>query len=225
MEQNYRFLPYFFTAFFVLVIYCFYATYFGHFSDFEGIRSTIDNELLVITNITHFHALMIILWLLMLIIQPILIIKKKLKWHRLLGKASYLVVGLLFISLLLIVNQEQSRAKNLPVFAANLLDVPTFMVLYGLAIYFRKKPAYHARFMVMSVIPFLDPAFARLNLPGVFVGLGLWVLLFMVEFFTRKIYKPYLIGLGYYIFNLVVVFGLFMFNQPLIDKIWQFFFT
>jgi len=220
MEKTYRYLPYFFTAFMVLVIYCFYQSYFGHFPHFQNVISPIGNVPLTITGVTHFHATMVVLWLLMLIVQPMLIIKKKLEWHRLLGKASYLVVGLMVISMFLIVNQEQSREKNLPVFAANLFDMPVFMVFYGLAIYYRKKPAYHARFMVMSVIPFLDPALARLNLPGVFVGLGLWVLLFVIEFFTRKTYKPYLIGLGYYVTNLVAVFGFLMPNQTLLDEIW-----
>jgi hypothetical protein len=224
MEKTYRYLPYFFTAFAVLVIYCFWQSYFGHFPDFQKVISPIGNVPISITSITHFHATMVVLWFLMLIVQPILIIKKKLEWHRLLGKASYLVVVLMFISLLLIVNQEQSRAKSLPVFAANLLDVPAFITLYGLAIYFRKKTAYHARFMVMSVIPFLDPALARLNLPGVFVGLGLWVLLFIIEFFTRKTYKPYLIGFGYYIINLGIVAYFGIANQPLLDKIWGIFF-
>ncbi len=224
MEKSYRYLPYFFAIFLVLVIYCFWQSYFSEMPDFQNVISPIGNVPITITGITHFHATMVVLWLMLLIVQPILIIKKKIRWHRLLGKASYLVVALMFISMLLIVNQDQSRAKNLPVFAANLFDIPVFVAFYSLAIYFRKKPAYHARFMVMSVIPFLDPALARLNLPGVFVGLGLWALLFIVEFFTRKTYKPYLIGLGYYIINLVAVFGFLMPNQTLLDKIWQFLF-
>jgi hypothetical protein len=224
MEKSYRYLPHFFTVFFVLVIYCFWQSYFGHFPDFQKVISPISNVPISITSITHFHATMVVLWLLMLIVQPFLIIKKKLDRHRLLGKVSYFVVALMFISLLLIVNQEQSRMKNLPVFAANLLDVPAFITLYGLAIYFRKRTAYHARFIVMSIIPFLDPALARLNLPGVFVGLGLWVLLFVIEFFTRKTYKPYLMGFGYYLFNLAIVAYLGFANQPLLDKIWQLFF-
>lgn len=225
MEKSYRYLPYFFAIFLVLVIYCFWQSYFSEMPDFQNVISPIGNVPITITGITHFHATMVVLWLMLLIVQPILIIKKKIRWHRLLGKASYLVVALMFISMLLIVNQDQSRAKNLPVFAANLFDIPVFVAFYSLAIYFRKKPAYHARFMVMSVIPFLDPALARLNLPGVFVGLGFWALLFIVEFFTRKTYKPYLIGLGYYIINLVAVFGFLMPNQTLLDKIWQFLFS
>lgn len=221
MEKTYRYLPYFFTAFMVLVIYCFYQSYFGHFPHFQNVISPIGNVPLTITGVTHFHATMVVLWLLMLIVQPMLIIKKKLEWHRLLGKASYLVVALMVISMLLIVNQEQSREKNLPVFAANLFDMPVFMVFYGLAIYFRKKPAYHARFMVMSILPFINPALARANIAGVPVQLGLWVLLFVFEFFTRKTYKPYLIGFGYYVFNLLVVAYLLMANPALLEKFWK----
>ncbi|AYQ35560.1 hypothetical protein [Runella sp. SP2] len=150
--------------------------------------------------------------------------QKKLEWHRFVGKASYVVVALMVVSLLLIINQEQSREKSLPVFTANLFDVPVFLVFYGLAIYFRRKPAYHARFMVMTVIPFINPAVARLLINGLAVQLGLWVLLFVVEFFTRKTYKPYLIGLGYYVFNLAIVAYLLLGNQALLDQIWEVFF-
>lgn len=221
MEKSYRFLPYFFAAFFVLVIYCFYQSYFGEFPDFNNVISPIGNVPISITSITHFHVMMFVLWFLLLIIQPILLIKKKIAWHRILGKVSYVVVGLLFISFLLIINQEQSREKSLPVFVANLFDVPVFVVFYSLAIYYRKKPAYHARFMVMSILPFINPALARANIAGVPVQLGLWALLFAIEFFTRKTYKPYLIGLGYYIFNLAVVAYLLMANPAILEKLWK----
>jgi hypothetical protein len=167
MEKSYRFLPYFFAIFFVVVIACFYNNYFGHIPDFENIISSINKQPVVITNFTHFHALMMVLWLLMLILQPIFIIKKKVALHRLLGKASYLLVALMVLSFVLVIHQEQSREKNLPVFAANLFDFPVFVVFYGLAIYYRKKPAYHARFMIMSVLPFINPALARLGIAGV----------------------------------------------------------
>jgi hypothetical protein len=224
MEKTYRFLPYFFVAFFILVIYCFFQSYFSEFPDFQNVISPIGNVPIAITGVTHFHVFMIIIWLLILIVQPILIVQKKREWHRLLGKASYVVVALMVVSLLLIVNQEQSREKVLPVFIANLLDIPVFVVFYGLAIYFRRKPAYHARFMVMTVIPFINPAVARLLVNGLAVQLGLWLLFFAVEFFTRKTFKPYLIGLGYYVFNLAIVAYLFLGNQPLLDGIWQLFF-
>lgn len=224
MEKTYAYLPYFFTAFLALVIFCFWQSYFGHFPDFQNVISPIGNVPIAITTITHFHATMILLWFFMLIAQPILIIKKKLAWHRLVGKASYFVIGLLFISILMIVNQEQTREKSLPVFAANLFDVPVFLVLYGLAIYFRKKQAYHSRFMIMTIIPFINPALARLQANGLLIQLGLWILLFVIEFFNKKTYKPYLIGFGYYVFNFAIAAFLMFANQPLLDKVWRVFF-
>lgn len=77
MEKTYRFLPYFFVAFFVLVIYCFFQSYFGEFPDFQGVISPIGNTPIAITGVTHFHAVMLIVWLLILIVQPILIVQQK----------------------------------------------------------------------------------------------------------------------------------------------------
>ncbi len=167
MEKLYRYLPYFLAIFFVVAIACFYHNYFGNILDFQGIISSINQQPLVITNLTHFHALMMVLWFLMLIVQPILIIKKKVTIHRLISKASYLLVALLVLSMVLVISQEQTREKNLPIFAANLFDFPVFVLFYCLAIYSRKKPAYHARFMVMSVLPFVNPSLARIGVAGV----------------------------------------------------------
>ncbi len=225
MEKSYRYLPYFFATFFVVAIACFYHNYFGNIPDFEGIISSINQQPIVITNLTHFHALMMVLWFLMLIVQPILIIKKKVTLHRLIGKVSYLLVALLVLSMVLVINQEQSREKSLEMLVPPLFDVPVFVVFYCLAIYFRKNPAYHARFMVMSVLPFLNPALARIGVAGVPVQLVLWVLLFVVEYFNRKTYKPYLIGLGYYVCNLGFVAYLLMANPALLEKIWNLFFN
>lgn len=224
MEKSYRFLPYFFAAFTVLVIYCFGQSYFSHIPDFKNVISPIGNVPISITWVTHFHASMIMAWLLMLIFQPILILKKQHHLHRLLGKISYGLVILLVISIILIVNQEQSRGKNLPVFAANLIDPLVFVVMYGLAIYYRKKPAYHARFMLLTVISFIGPAFARIQGPALQTVFALFVIFLIIEWRTRKVYRPYLIGLGYYLTNLAIVAYLFFGNQALLNSIWQLFF-
>ncbi|MES2797494.1 MAG: hypothetical protein V4683_16100 [Bacteroidota bacterium] len=127
------------------------------------------------------------------------------------------------VSILMIIHQQQNREKSLEVFAVNLLDVPSFVAMYLLAIYFRKKSAYHSRFMIMSTVPFLSPALARLNLPGVYVGLVLWLVFFIIEFFNKKIYRPYLIGFGFYMFNFAFVAYLLLGNRSLLDKIWGLF--
>lgn len=224
MEKTYRYLPYFFTLALLGVIAAFYKSYFGHFPDFEGVISPIGNVPIAITKVTHFHALMMVLWMLLLIVQPLLIIKKKLKWHRVLGRVSYGVVALLVISLVLIIRQEQMRGMNLPVFAANLLDPFMFVVYYGLAIYYRRKQAWHSRFMILTITSFIGPALVRLQLGGIDVIFGWFAFLLILEWRTSKVYRPYLIGFGYYLLNLAVVAYLFLFNQPLLIRLWEVFF-
>jgi hypothetical protein len=224
MDKLFKISPYVFLAFFVLVVYCFFQSYFGHIPDFKNVISPIGNVPIAITKITHFHAILLVIWLLMLIVQPILIIKKKVALHRLIGKASYILMTLLVISIILIINQEQTREKDLGVFAANLVDFPVFIVLYGFAIYYRKNSAYHARFMIMSILPLFSPVLARINAPGIPIQFGLWILLFVIEFFNRKTFKPYLIGFGYYLINFAIVAYLFFANKSALERLWSLFF-
>lgn len=224
MDKLFKNSPYVFTGFFVLVVYCFYQSYFGHIPDFKNVISPIGNVPITITKVTHFHAILLVIWLLMLIVQPILIIKKKVAWHRLIGKASYVLMTLLAFSIILIINQEQTREKDLGVFATNLVDFPSFLVFYCFAIFYRKKPAYHARFMIMSILPLFSPVLARINAPGIPIQFGLWMLLFAIEFFNRKTFKPYLIGFGYYLINFGIVAYLFFANKAALQSLWNIFF-
>ena len=113
----------------------------------------------------HFHAVMMLLWTVMLIAQPILIRKKKLAIHRLIGKASYVIMPVLLISVLLIFN---ARLKETPVeeitFATRLFPIRDFWFLiffYTLAVVYRKNIHIHARAMVATGVVFIEPALAR----------------------------------------------------------------
>ncbi len=224
MEKTFRYLPLTMTLVGIGVVYCFFFTYFGRFPQFPDLQDPNSTKPVPITFITHFHALMMMLWILMLIVQPLLIIKKKIYCHRILGKASYLIFALLIISVILIVRQQQLREKSLPVFAANLIDPMILLVFYSLAIYYRKRPAWHARFMIMTIISFVGPTLARVQMAALETILGLFLLFFIIEWRGQKIYKPYLIGLAYFVCNLLLVGYLFLGNPDLLDKIWGFIF-
>jgi hypothetical protein len=47
-----------------------------------------------------------ILWMVLLIIQPIFIIQKKHYWHRTIGKTSYFIVPLMGISMFLVYKNQ-----------------------------------------------------------------------------------------------------------------------
>ncbi len=57
----------------------------------------------------HSHASMVAIWVLILIIQPIRIQKKKIQLHRLIGKISYLAYPLIIISIMLLSYKRQNR--------------------------------------------------------------------------------------------------------------------
>ena len=83
---------YYFIGLVVLILFGFWPSYFSKF--FNGTAN--------FTFYFHFHASIVGIWVSMLIIQPILIRKKKIHLHRLVGKISYLVSPLIFISIMLL---------------------------------------------------------------------------------------------------------------------------
>jgi hypothetical protein len=104
------------------------------------------------------------------------------------------------------------------------LKINTFIIFYLLAIYYRKKTVFHIRFMILTVIPFIDPAAGRLHIPWPFLQLPLIVILLLVERFANHIYRPYLVGLSVWLTILITMAYLAFFNQPALDAIWKIFF-
>jgi hypothetical protein len=109
------------------------------------------------------------LWCVMLISQGLLIRFKKFSLHKLIGKASYLMVPLILISganaahhLLSGVADRMPPENFYSNFALMFNSLLVFGIIYGLAIYHRKKPLIHARFMICTIFPILTPLTDRL---------------------------------------------------------------
>lgn len=131
----------------------------------------------------HFHAVFAILWFGMLIVQPFLIKSRRLELHRLVGRFSYIVAPLIVISVVLLAHERLTLASEsfYPIQTYILyLQISlalVFGITYGLAMYYRKTKAIHARFMVATSFTFIDPIFARLinsHAPDITVS-GQWI--------------------------------------------------
>lgn len=195
MEKIYKNSHYFFISVLLMAFAGFWKTYFSKIPTFEGVTTPM-----------QFHGLMCLLWLGILIAQPILIRQKKLDWHRTLGKTSYIVVPLLILSMAILIRLAFIRNdpnNNLIGFA----DILFFLFSYGMAVYYRKNTAYHARYMVLSVLPFINPSLGRLDLPGPILALIIMIGLLIYERFNNKVYRPYALSLPIYF----VVYVLFIF--------------
>jgi hypothetical protein len=118
--------------------------------------------------VVHIHAALMTLWLTMLISQAYLIRTNRRAIHKQVGKVSYLLAPLVFV-FIAIIRHNAMVETGLPVAEQNLrLLVPnaivqplTFAFTYLLAIYYRRDPATHARFMLCTPIPMAGPIFNR----------------------------------------------------------------
>jgi hypothetical protein len=118
-----------------------------------------------ISSLDHVHGLAMFGWCFMLIAQSFLIRKNKRDLHRAIGKLSYALVPVIVISTIMLANfQLNARGLTLEgkyVLMLQLTILIQFAVFYSLAIKNRKRADVHARYMVCTALPLLDPIFAR----------------------------------------------------------------
>jgi hypothetical protein len=170
-------LGYWFLLLIVLVSVAFYPSYFAVFFDSKPV-------------LIHVHFLLMSIWIAMVICQPFLIKYKKFALHRSLGKASYFIVPLTWITTFLMMRRgyfniiEDLNSKvvagSTPMshdeilgYAASATAIAfvllfLFILFYLLAIANRRNSTVHSRYMVAAVLPMLSPTVDRIigNFPG-----------------------------------------------------------
>ncbi len=116
----------------------------------------------------HTHALLMTIWMAFLIVQPQLIRRERRALHRVIGRTSYVLVPVILISSFLL---SHSRAAAIPA-ERIAIEAPfvylgigamlNFLVYYILAVWHRARTPIHARYMIATVLPLIDPITARL---------------------------------------------------------------
>jgi len=152
----------------LLVHIGFYKTYIRHFPLFED-YTTASGRKFHFSWVKHFHGMMMMGWILMLLLQPILILKGKIKWHHRVGRLSYVLAPLVLLSLWLITHErfygileQQGYTAGIAHLALNFPNIIFFALLYSLAIYYRKRSDIHIPFMCGTAILLIGPALARM---------------------------------------------------------------
>ncbi len=124
----------------------------------------------------HIHGAVMTLWYVLFIVQVRLVAAHRVALHRKLGVAGLFLAGLVailgtIVSLGLakrdLLSPPDSAAA--PILLAFQLFgiVLVFVILVSLAIYWRRRPDYHKRLMVLAMLSLLGPALTRLPLPFV----------------------------------------------------------
>jgi hypothetical protein len=153
----------YFIGFFLFMLAAFWLTYFTKLLSQENYRM-------------HTHGVTLILWCVMLIVQPYLIRTRQFGWHTTIGKFSYVLVPVMIFTTVDLLHNRLHINPTLGTmdyfFVALVLNaLVAFLILYGLAIYHRKNPTVHARYMVCTALPMFTPITDRI----IFIYFPSWV--------------------------------------------------
>lgn len=184
---------FFFIGVLIITLLGFYPTYFTYFPKFESFSWAY-----------HFHAFFATLWIVMLITQAFLIRRKKYRLHRTIGKISYIVIPFLLFSFFLMAKatyfnnisiKHLSETEALAYLSrSGLRDILYMVILYGLAILYKKRTSWHLRFFTCSGLMVLGPGlgrFAFANFRPEFAGatMGIFLLLIPIIWLIVDIIK------------------------------------
>lgn len=116
----------------------------------------------------HAHGLALTAWIGLMVAQAWLMRVGRRATHRSLGRWSYLVAPLVVMAT---VNFAHFRVQVVPVpldpsslyfLTLVLMALVAFVVLYSLAMFYRRNPQLHARYMIATLFPFVTPVTDRL---------------------------------------------------------------
>jgi len=201
MEKVYRN-----TAIFIILImfgvqWGFYQHYTSEFPNFINKTATI-----------HVHGIFLMLWMVLLVVQPLLIGTGRAKLHRTIGKVSYVLGPLIIVTMFLVGKGSYGRAigqfPEKDILATMVLDIRgyiSFAIFWALAMINRKNSASHMRYMIATGIIGIGPGVGRGLINSFGVGfptaltitdlLDLAIVGFLLgyDIYKKKNYKPFLV--------------------------------
>ncbi len=177
-----------------LVALAFYASYFS--------------RLLSATALLHVHFSVLMVWVVLLIVQPFLILRNNLTAHRIAGRTSYFIIPAVVLTTWLVIartagtlmesNAEPSTFEKQAIFIP-MIFLLWLVVLYVLAIVFRHRYVHHATYMFSSALTLLGPTLDRILFQIYkYYNVGFNVL---AEFFTFAVIDAILLALLFYQFK------------------------
>lgn len=212
MKGHYKIILWGITFLLIISFLGFYKTYFRFFPHFENTHWAV-----------HFHLLTIFCWFAMLVAQAWLAKSGRIDLHRKVGRLSYLLAPILVIGFLLVTNYGQLRHKEPGLLGATIFDGGLFVLFYVLALVNRHNTAYHARYMILSMLPFINPGLGRFIAPEVSLPVELIIILslLLTAYFQKKAYRPYLVGLGSFFLFLGFILYISFANPTIIEMLWN----
>ncbi|HZB26293.1 MAG TPA: hypothetical protein VE379_09195 [Vicinamibacterales bacterium] len=132
--------------------------------------------------VVHLHGLTMTAWIALFAAQVWLVRSKQIRVHQRLGYAGValgvLVVVTGFFTAVRAAKFGSSSfppgVSPLPFLAVPIFDLLMFVILFGAAIYYRKRAAAHKSLMLLTAVNFLPPAIARIPIASLQALGPLW---------------------------------------------------
>ncbi len=117
--------------------------------------------------ILYLHAAMFTAWVLLFVMQAALVRVRRVPWHRRLGIAGIVLGGLMPLVgietalAMTRLHRAESNTAGEAFLIVSFFDMFAFAATFGLATYWRRRPEYHRRLMLMASCGLTVAAFAR----------------------------------------------------------------
>jgi len=134
------------------------------------------------SRLVHLHGLVMTAWVVLFVVQVRFISSKRIHLHRQLGYIG-IALGALIIATGVPTALRAAKFGSastppdvapLAFLIVPLFDLLIFALLFGAAIFYRRRPAAHKRLMLLTAINFLPPAIARIPIASLQALGPLW---------------------------------------------------
>ena len=191
-----------------------------------GFSRTVDQNLIHATPvrpwILYLHAGVFFGWVVFFVLQSSLVRVKKVAWHRMMGwfgVALGVVIPLLGVSTSIAMGRFNFHVLHRPEAPAFLLiplfDMVCFTTTFALAVYWRKKPEFHRRLMLVASCALTAAAFGRvLPLQVFYLGVDFMIALGVVRdlIVNRNVHTVYRYALPLFFVGQCLVIYIFSTN-------------
>ena len=151
------------------------------------------------------------MWMVLLIVQPLLINTGRTQLHRTIGKVSWVLGPLIIVSMFLVGRGSYVRSignipeqENLATMVLDIRGYLTFAIFWALAMFYRKNSASHMRYMIATGMLAIGPGVGRglissgMDFPTALtitdvLDLVIVGTLLGFDLYRKKNYKPFLV--------------------------------
>jgi uncharacterized membrane protein YozB (DUF420 family) len=116
----------------------------------------------------HIHGIVFSAWIIMFLVQSLLIARGSRRLHQRLGWIATGIAATMIVLVIAAVIEQLRRVNGFPppplAVALSAFDIVVFAILVGAAIYYRRRPDWHKRFMLSATILLLGAPLFRIVL-------------------------------------------------------------